>query len=64
VRTLKLKQEVLDNGVTVLIQDKPNMRSVSSGIGVRFGAAHHPAAHFLEHIPFKGTEKRDYNKIF
>jgi predicted Zn-dependent peptidase len=60
----KLIREVLDNGLTVLIQEKPDIPSVSSGIGSRFGTVHHPAAHFLEHMIFKGSRERKYAQIF
>ena len=53
---------VLDNGLTILLQEQ-NIKSTSFGIGVRFGSIHHPAAHFLEHLLFKGTKTRTYKDI-
>jgi len=53
---------VLDNGLTVLLQ-RQNRASTSFGLGVRFGSAHHGAAHFIEHLPFKGTDTRTYKQI-
>jgi len=64
MRKKKLIREVLDNGLTILVQEKPNIGSVSCGVGVRFGTAYHPTAHFLEHAIFKGTETRDYAQIY
>lgn len=53
----------LDNGIHVLSERIPGVRSVSAGVWVRQGAAHespelHGASHLLEHMVFKGTEKR------
>ncbi len=53
----------LENGVTLLVQPMPHMRSVSVGIWAASGSAGEPAplagvSHFLEHMLFKGTETR------
>ncbi len=53
---------VLDNGLTVILQEQ-NIKSTSFGIGIRFGSIHHPAAHFIEHLLFKGTKTRTYKDI-
>lgn len=54
---------VLDNGIRLISQELPGHRSVSLGIWVENGSRHESAAqnglsHFIEHLLFKGTEKR------
>lgn len=54
---------VLANGLTVISEYVPGVRSVSAGIWVKTGSrnestANMGAAHFLEHMVFKGTAKR------
>ncbi len=53
----------LDNGVRILTEDMPGMRSASLGIWVGAGSRHETnsengAAHYIEHMVFKGTEHR------
>src|SRR5919202_4318666 len=53
----------LPNGVTVLSEHMPGLRSVTVGIWVRRGSRHETEAlngicHFIEHAVFKGTERR------
>ncbi len=53
----------LPNGLTVLSERMPQLRSVTVGIWVRRGSRHEPAhlngiCHFIEHAVFKGTERR------
>jgi predicted Zn-dependent peptidase len=53
----------LSNGVRIASCEMPHMRSVSVGIWVAVGGRHEPAdlcgiSHFLEHLLFKGTERR------
>ncbi|MET0626370.1 MAG: pitrilysin family protein [Pyrinomonadaceae bacterium] len=53
----------LPNGLTVLTEPMPNLRSATVGIWVRRGSRHEPAdwngvCHFIEHAVFKGTERR------
>lgn len=59
----RVGDHTLDNGVRVLSEHVPGVRSVSVGVWVRHGSAHEPAArmgesHLLEHMVFKGTERR------
>src|SRR5216117_4214180 len=59
---------VLDNGIRVVSQEMPDHRSVSLGIWVENGSrheAHHEngISHFLEHLFFKGTERRTAAQI-
>ena len=58
----------LPNGMTVLIEELPVMRSVSVGILVGFGSKHEVPdkggiAHFIEHMLFKGTARRTPQQI-
>ena len=51
------------NGLTVLTEQMPDLRSATVGIWVRRGSRHEPAewngiCHFIEHAVFKGTETR------
>lgn len=58
----------LPNGVSVLSERVPGVRSVSAGVWVRQGGAHEApavlgASHLLEHMVFKGTERRTPHQI-
>src|SRR5579863_2381568 len=58
-----IHREVLRNGITVLTETMPHIRSVSTGIWLRTGSRDEEAAangisHFLEHMVFKGTKTR------
>lgn len=53
----------LPSGLTVAVDPMPTTRSVSVGVWVGVGARDEPAeraglSHFLEHLLFKGTERR------
>ncbi|OLE54861.1 MAG: hypothetical protein AUG51_05835 [Acidobacteria bacterium 13_1_20CM_3_53_8] len=53
----------LPNGVTILSEHMPGLRSVTIGIWVRRGSRHETEdlngiCHFIEHAVFKGTERR------
>jgi len=53
----------LDNGIRVVSEKIPHAHSVSIGIWVTTGSRHecdrtNGVAHFIEHLLFKGTEKR------
>lgn len=59
---------VLDNGIRVLSQELPDTRSVSLGIWVENGSRHEAReqngiSHFIEHLLFKGTERRTAARI-
>jgi predicted Zn-dependent peptidase len=63
-----MSESLLDNGIRVLTERIPGVRSVSVGVWVRQGAAHESretmgASHLLEHMVFKGTEKRTAREI-
>jgi predicted Zn-dependent peptidase len=64
----EMQETVLPNGVRVLTERIPAVRSVSVGVWVRQGSAHEPpemmgASHLLEHLVFKGTRRRDPREI-
>lgn len=59
---------VLDNGMKVITEDIPHSQSVSVGIWVRAGSRSEGEeesgiCHFIEHLLFKGTERRSALKI-
>jgi predicted Zn-dependent peptidase len=58
----------LDNGVTVLCENMPAMFTVAVGCWIKSGSrseipANHGGYHFIEHMAFKGTEKRSARQI-
>lgn len=62
------KIETLDNGIRVVIEELPHLRSVSVGLVVGAGAVceekrNMGISHFIEHMMFKGTEKRSAFEI-
>jgi predicted Zn-dependent peptidase len=72
VRTVRLDEGLYrtdaENGVVVLSEALPAVRSVAVGIWVRRAAAHEERAvmgvsHLLEHMVFKGTERRSAREI-
>jgi predicted Zn-dependent peptidase len=72
VRTVRLDAGLhrtdADNGVVVLSETLPAVRSVAVGIWVRAASAHEDAramgvSHLLEHMVFKGTERRTARDI-
>ena len=58
----------LANGLTILTEPMPGLRSVSLGIWLRRGSRHETVAlngicHFIEHALFKGTQRRTAHQI-
>ena len=58
-----IEQTDLPNGLRIVTETMPEARSVTLGAWVRVGGRDEPdelsgASHFLEHLLFKGTEKR------
>ena len=58
----------LPNGIAVLTEHMPGLRSVTAGIWVRRGSRHETAelngiCHFIEHAVFKGTQVRSARDI-
>jgi len=61
-------KSVLDNGIRIVSHEMPEHRSVSLGIWVESGSRHESDAqnglsHFIEHLLFKGTERRSAAQI-
>jgi predicted Zn-dependent peptidase len=59
---------VLDNGIRIVSQEMRDHRSVSLGIWVENGSRHESPqengiSHFIEHLLFKGTERRSAAQI-
>ena len=62
------QKTILENGLTIITENIPSVRSVSAGVWVKAGTRQETkdingAAHFLEHMLFKGTEKRSTRTI-
>src|ERR1043166_1733771 len=58
----------LPNGLTILTEHMPGLRSVTLGIWVRRGSRHESPqqngiCHFIEHTLFKGTQRRSAHDI-
>ncbi len=72
MQTVKLDEGLYrttaENGVTVLSEVLPGVRSVAVGMWVRTASAHEErsqmgVSHLLEHLVFKGTERRTAREI-
>ncbi|HYX20953.1 MAG TPA: pitrilysin family protein [Thermoanaerobaculia bacterium] len=67
-KKIHIVREVLDSGVTVLVDPMEDVRSVALGFFVRAGSVSEPPArqglsHFLEHLLFKRTRRRSTVEI-
>ncbi len=65
---MKTRVSTLENGITVATAETPHMASVSLGIWVGVGGRFEPAevcgvSHFIEHMLFKGTPRRNAREI-
>ena len=63
-----IKKKVLSNGLTVVTERMPNLRSISLGVWLKKGSRHETASengisHFIEHLLFKGTANRTAREI-
>ncbi len=63
-----IHKRVLENGIRVVTEKLPSVKSVSIGLWVNVGSRdeeqdEHGISHFLEHMFFKGTEKRSAKDI-
>src|SRR5215510_8077828 len=63
-----IRKDVLDNGLTILTESIEHLRSISLGVWLRKGSRDESAEdagiyHFIEHMVFKGTEKRSTYEI-
>ncbi len=72
LETVRLDREIhrtaAPNGLTVLSERVPSVRSAAVGVWVRTASAHEPrpkmgVSHMLEHMVFKGTERRTAQEI-
>lgn len=72
VRTVRLDEALFrtdcPNGLAVVTERLPGVRSAAAGIWVRTASGHEPRArmgvsHLLEHMVFKGTERRTARDI-
>jgi len=67
-QTRAIKKETVANGLTVITEAMPQVRSVAVGIWVKAGSRIEPEplngiSHFIEHMVFKGTERRSAQDI-
>ena len=65
---MTLRLDTLPNGFRIVTEHMPGLQSASVGIWVTAGGRHERAeqngiAHFLEHMAFKGTQKRSALRI-
>ncbi len=63
-----VEKTVLSNGLTVITEYVPTVRSASIGLWTETGSRDETKetagiSHFIEHLVFKGTKKRDYIEI-
>jgi predicted Zn-dependent peptidase len=63
-----IQKHLLPNGLVVITETMPHVRSVSVGVWVRNGSRRevpeeNGLAHFIEHMVFKGTERRSAEAI-
>jgi len=63
-----IRKSLLDNGLAVVTEAMPHVRSVAVGVWLRRGSRHeHPTkggiSHFIEHMVFKGTSRRTQVEI-
>ena len=63
-----VRKNVLPNGLTILTEAMPSVRSISMGVWLRTGSRQESEeengiSHFLEHMVFKGSTKRTAEEI-
>src|SRR5262245_39056156 len=63
------REEVLENGLRVILIPHHANPMVASSVVVGAGVVHEPegmngASHFLEHLLFNGTEKRSQRELY
>src|SRR5579872_90267 len=66
--TREIERTVLPNGIRVITERMPHVRSVSAGIWIGTGSREEPdeesgISHFIEHMVFKGTKHRTAEEI-
>ncbi len=65
---MEIRQTTLDNGLRIITAERPQIETVSLGIWVNTGSAaesknENGISHFIEHMVFKGTKKRNSLQI-
>ena len=63
-----IRKETLANGLSLLTETMPDVRSVSIGVWLKRGSRNESPkvngiSHFIEHLVFKGTENRSAREI-
>jgi predicted Zn-dependent peptidase len=63
-----VRKDVLPNGLTIITEAMPTVRSITIGVWLRTGSRHeredeNGISHFLEHMVFKGTKNRTAEEI-
>jgi predicted Zn-dependent peptidase len=64
----EMREALLDNGIRVLTERRPDVRSAAVGVWIEQGSAHETpesagVSHLMEHLVFKGTERRSAHEI-
>ncbi|HEY6546753.1 MAG TPA: pitrilysin family protein, partial [Vicinamibacteria bacterium] len=65
---MTITKEVLENGLTLVTESMPHVRSVAVGVWLTRGSRHEQPeqtgiSHFIEHMVFKGTKTRSAEQI-
>ncbi len=63
-----IRRTDLPNGLIILTEEMPHVRSVAMGVWIRAGSRHEASpvngiSHFVEHMVFKGTTSRSAQRI-
>ena len=63
-----MREALLDNGIRVVTERRPDVRSATVGVWIEQGSAHETpesagVSHLMEHLVFKGTESRSAHEI-
>ena len=63
-----MREALLDNGIRVVTERRPDVRSAAVGVWIDQGSAHEApesngVSHLMEHLVFKGTEHRTAHEI-
>ena len=63
-----MREALLDNGIRIITERRPDVRSAAVGVWVHQGSAHETpdmagVSHLMEHLVFKGTERRSAHEI-
>ena len=67
-KTPAVRKETLPNGLIIATEEMPQVRTAAVGVWVKTGSRVEPAevngiSHFIEHMVFKGTERRTAQEI-